>query len=171
MPHWAAGHLGAKKERYQYTPLYCNAIGSLPLASRPLRTAHACSRLRQWHSWLHSPLDCDCFATTHAYADSLPACIFLSGGTLSNFPMHLFVGDIRADNTAPLCPTLGVRLGQDRSGMQAVNDAGVYLGSMFDTSRNLLDRQFLFNNPLHAHEWVGVSDCTWYTVGMLLSCF
>ena len=32
-----------KKYRYQYTPLYCNAIGSLPLASRPLKTAHACS--------------------------------------------------------------------------------------------------------------------------------
>lgn len=73
--------------------------------------------------------------------------------------MHLFVGDRRAGNNAPLYPTLGVRLGQDRGSMQVVNDTGVYLGSMFDTTRNLLDRQFLFNNPMHAHEWVGVSGC------------
>jgi hypothetical protein len=41
--------------RYQYTPLYCNAIGSPELASRPLGTAHHvhAQKLRQWHSWLH----------------------------------------------------------------------------------------------------------------------
>jgi hypothetical protein len=50
-----------KKERNQHTPLYCNAIGSLPLASRLLRTAHACSETKamalvapltpQGHTW------------------------------------------------------------------------------------------------------------------------
>jgi hypothetical protein len=55
--------LVSTEKRYQYTPWYCDAIGSLPLASRPLRTTrHIMSHhvlrhargLRQWHSWPHS---------------------------------------------------------------------------------------------------------------------
>ena len=54
------------KKIYQYTPLYCNAIGSLPLASRPLRTAHACSRAKAMA--LAAPL------TPFACSPSVPIC-------------------------------------------------------------------------------------------------
>jgi len=71
--------------------------------------------------------------------------------------MQLFAADLpTSENGAPLCPIIGVRLSQDRSSDPEVKDTGAYLGSMFDTARNLLDREFLFKNPAYAN-WVGVS--------------
>jgi hypothetical protein len=81
-----------------------------------------------------------------------------SGGTLSNFPMSLFANkrvELKIEGK-PVCSTLGVRFGQDRSKLPTVDNAGHYLSSVFDTSRNLADREFLFMNEQHK-KWVGVS--------------
>lgn len=79
-----------------------------------------------------------------------------AGGTLSNFPIHVFVSDEPRFEGAPLCATIGVRLSPDRTKLPEVKDGGSYLSSVFDTSRNLMDREFMFKNSKYT-DWVAVS--------------
>jgi hypothetical protein len=68
-----------KQERYQYTPLNYNAVGSLPLASRPLRKVHHMHArgLRQWHLRPHSQAGLVCCThlpeASHALLHALTA--------------------------------------------------------------------------------------------------
>ncbi|KAI3432410.1 hypothetical protein D9Q98_003964 [Chlorella vulgaris] len=69
--------------------------------------------------------------------------VFVDGGTLSNFPIALFHNLTRK----PLLPTLGVQLGVDRTELQEIKSVPDLIGSMYNSSRLLLDRDFIERNP------------------------
>lgn len=74
-----------------------------------------------------------------------------AGGTLSNFPMALF-------HKQPVegAPTIGVSLGYQRAAPRTITSLKDFVGSMDDTSRHLMDWEFLWNNPEYS-DWVAVS--------------
>lgn len=72
-----------------------------------------------------------------------PNAVFVDGGTLSNFPIALFHNLARK----PLLPTLGVQLNADRTDLQEIKSVPDLIGSMYNSSRLLLDRDFIERNP------------------------
>ncbi|KAK9813225.1 hypothetical protein WJX72_011010 [[Myrmecia] bisecta] len=72
---------------------------------------------------------------------------FVDGGVLSNFPINAF----HTKDRVPVLPTFGVRFGTSRTAISAsytdINGIFSFLGAMFDSSRHILDREFLLKNP------------------------
>ena len=66
----------------------------------------------------------------------------MDGGTLSNFPINLF----HQRDSVPLLPTLGIQLSPDRAFATAINTPVDLLTAMNDSSRHILDREFLEEN-------------------------
>jgi NTE family protein len=77
------------------------------------------------------------------YAGPLPdEAIFEDGGILSNFPIDVF----HNRNIVPRLPTFGVKLGDDRNTLDETDSITKLLMSIFNSSRHVLDYQFLMNN-------------------------
>jgi NTE family protein len=77
------------------------------------------------------------------YAGKLPReVLFADGGIMSNFPINLF-----HKAGMPSRPTLGVKLGIDRSKPQKIEKPFEYLGALFDSSRHSADYDFIARNP------------------------
>ncbi|KAK9823123.1 hypothetical protein WJX72_000428 [[Myrmecia] bisecta] len=72
---------------------------------------------------------------------------FVDGGVLSNFPINAFHNKDRV----PVLPTFGVCFGTSRTAVSAsyTESNGIlnFLGAIFDSSRQILDRDFLLKNP------------------------
>jgi NTE family protein len=69
--------------------------------------------------------------------------VFLDGGLLSNFPIYVF----HVKDGLPKAPTFGVRLGADRDKPAPIDGVGSLTAAALDTIRNVLDYDFLRQNP------------------------
>lgn len=77
------------------------------------------------------------------YRGKLPReVLFADGGIMSNFPINLF-----HRQGVPTRPTLGVKLGVDRSEPQNLDKPLAYLGGLFNASRHAADYDFIARNP------------------------
>jgi NTE family protein len=68
--------------------------------------------------------------------------VFEDGGILSNFPIDVF----HNCNIVPRLPTFGVKLGDDRDKLNKADSITELLMSIFNSSRHVLDYQFLLKN-------------------------
>ncbi|GAA4365967.1 patatin-like phospholipase family protein [Hymenobacter saemangeumensis] len=68
---------------------------------------------------------------------------FLDGGIMSNFPIDLFHQHYRVPN----CPTLGIKLGLNRSRPNQLTKFTKLIGAMFDAARHVHDYDFIKRNP------------------------
>ena len=67
---------------------------------------------------------------------------FVDGGIMSNFPIDVFHNYY----IVPRLPTFGVKLGDDRDSQSSVSSMPQFLMSIFNSSRHVLDYQFLLKN-------------------------
>lgn len=94
------------------------------------------------------------------YTGELPAeILFVDGGIMSNFPIDLF----HEADTIPQRPTIGVKLGIDRTHARKINTLTDFLGSMADGVRNLRDFEFVRNHPEYKDlvEYIDVENFNW----------
>jgi NTE family protein len=85
--------------------------------------------------------------------------VFQDGGILSNFPIDVF----HNRNIVPRLPTFGVKLGNDRVNTDKINSISALLLSIFNSSRHVLDYQFLLNNEDYEQliTRINVKDFNW----------
>lgn len=69
--------------------------------------------------------------------------VFVDGGIISNFPIDIFHDYTRQ----PGSPTLGVKIGYDRSRCNNTGSFLDYLGAIFWSSAHCLDNDFILRNP------------------------
>ena len=88
-----------------------------------------------------------------------PEVLFVDGGIMSNFPIDLF----HEADTIPQRPTIGVKLGIDRTHAREVRTLGDFLGSMAEGVRNLRDFEFVRNHPEYKDlvEYIDVEGFNW----------
>ncbi|MDQ3020896.1 MAG: patatin-like phospholipase family protein [Bacteroidota bacterium] len=67
---------------------------------------------------------------------------FVDGGIISNFPINVF----HKSTGMPSRPTFGVKLGEDRDGINEVRSLVNLLTATFNTARHSLDNDYIFNN-------------------------
>ncbi len=67
---------------------------------------------------------------------------FVDGGIMSNFPINLF--HVKG---VPMSPTLGVKLGTDRTAPHKIEKPPQMLGAMFNSARHCADYDFILQNP------------------------
>ncbi|WP_420458121.1 patatin-like phospholipase family protein [Neolewinella sp.] len=94
------------------------------------------------------------------YTGELPEeVLFVDGGIMSNFPIDLF----HEADTIPQRPTIGVKLGIDRTHARPIHNLTDFLGSMADGVRNLRDFEFVRNHPEYKDlvEYIDVEDLNW----------
>ena len=72
--------------------------------------------------------------------------LFVDGGIISNFPIDLF-----HSTRAPMAPTLGVKLGVDRSKPVEIQKPTHLLGAVFNAARQGADYGFLSRHPDYQH--------------------
>ncbi|MDQ3624103.1 MAG: patatin-like phospholipase family protein [Verrucomicrobiota bacterium] len=72
-----------------------------------------------------------------------PACIFIDGGIMSNFPIDLF----HKPERVPSVPTFGVKLGTDRRRTSGIDQPMDLVGAVFNSARHCLDYDFIARNP------------------------
>lgn len=68
----------------------------------------------------------------------------VDGGLMSNFPINVFH---RQGNNVPRKPTFGVKLGVERMSPNENTSLLKFLSNIFDTSRQILDFDFILKNP------------------------
>ena len=94
------------------------------------------------------------------YSGELPEeILFVDGGIMSNFPIDLF----HEADTIPQRPTIGVKLGVDRTQARKIETLTDFLGSMADGVRNLRDFEFVRNHPEYKDlvEYIDVEGFNW----------
>ncbi len=93
-----------------------------------------------------------------------PACFFVDGGILSNFPIDVF----HKPNSVPRMPTFGIRLGDNRNIANKITNPTNLFGAMFNSSRHLHDYDFLLKNPDFSWliEKIDIGDHDWLNFGI-----
>lgn len=93
----------------------------------------------------NTPRDLEAWRTiANFHGHRLPKeAVFVDGALMSNFPIDVF----RNDPCSVHCPTLGVKLGFDRTEFLEVNNILDVLNSSLDASINLRDFEFLQFHP------------------------
>ncbi len=83
----------------------------------------------------------------------------VDGGVMSNFPIDLF----HTEDTIPLRPTIGVKLGIDRYNFKKHGGLFKFAGNIFDGVRNLRDHEFLKTNQEYQElvEHINIDDINW----------
>ena len=77
------------------------------------------------------------------YKGKLPKQVyFVDGGIMSNFPINLF--HVKG---VPASPTLGVKLGTDRTAPHKIEKPTHMLGAIFNSARHCADYDFILRNP------------------------
>ena len=77
------------------------------------------------------------------YTGKLPKqAYFVDGGIMSNFPINLF--HVKG---VPITPTLGVKLGSDRTAPHQIKKPTQLLGAIFNSARHCADYDFILQNP------------------------
>ena len=100
-----------------------------------------------------------CWKQKAGYLGKLPReVLFADGGIMSNFPINLFHRD-----GVPSRPTLGVKLGVDRTGPQDLDKPLAYLGGLVNASRHAADYDFIARNPAYRHlvAYIPTGDHNW----------
>lgn len=69
--------------------------------------------------------------------------VFVDGGIISNFPIDIF----HDYSKQPSSPTLGVKIGYDRSKCNNTSSFIDYIGAIFWSSAHCLDNEFIMRNP------------------------
>ena len=78
------------------------------------------------------------------FLGSLPEkVLFVDGGIISNFPIDIF----HDYSKQPTSPTLGVKIGYDRSRCNNTTSFIDYVGAIFWSSAHCLDNDFIMRNP------------------------
>jgi NTE family protein len=72
--------------------------------------------------------------------------LFVDGGVMSNFPIDLFHAP-----GVPQAPTLGVKIGTDRSEPHQIDKPLQLLGAVFDSARHYADYDFILRHPDYKH--------------------
>jgi NTE family protein len=74
----------------------------------------------------------------------IPAsCTLVDGGIMSNFPIDLF----HANDTVPLAPTFGVKLGGSKRQLHRITNPFNLGGAAFNAARHTLDYDFIARHP------------------------
>jgi NTE family protein len=81
------------------------------------------------------------------YKGKLPKhAYFVDGGIMSNFPINLF--HVKG---VPISPTLGVKLGTDRTAPHPIKKPTQMLGAIFNSARHCADYDFILQHPDYKH--------------------
>lgn len=113
---------------------FVRASMSIPFFFHPHRVGNIPQGAEAWERW----------SELAGYTGQLPLeCVFVDGGTMSNFPIDLF----HQHGTVPSAPTFGVKLGRDRAALQRVDSPTRLLGAIFNAARHCLDFDFIKRNP------------------------
>ena len=85
--------------------------------------------------------------------------LLVDGGIMSNFPIDLF----HEADSIPQRPTIGVKLGVDRTHARRIDTLTDFMGSMIEGVRNLRDFEFVRNHPEYKDlvEYIDVEDFNW----------
>ncbi len=114
--------------------LYARASMSIPFFFEPMRVEEIPSGEKAWENW----------EKLAGYTEDLPrTCLFVDGGTMSNFPIDLFHKPART----PRAPTFGVKLGSDHRQHQKIDKPADLLKAVFNAARHCLDYDFIVRNP------------------------
>ena len=110
---------------------YLRASMSIPVFFHPYKVRVGdLVKKTDWQKWV-------------MYDGPLPdEAVFEDGGILSNFPIDVF----HNRSIVPRLPTFGVKLGVDRNSIDKTGSITELLMSIFNSSRHVLDYQFLMNN-------------------------
>lgn len=83
----------------------------------------------------------------------------VDGGVMSNFPVDLF----HTEDTIPLRPTIGIKLGIDRYNFKKSDGLFQFVGNIFDGVRNLRDHEFLKTNQEYQElvEHINIDNINW----------
>jgi len=99
-----------------------------------------------------------------ARASHKPACVFIDGGIMSNFPINLF----HRPDRVPSAPTFGVKLGVDDRKTDDITKPFSLLRVIFDSARFNLDADFIARNPDYRKlvSCIGTGSHNWLNFGM-----
>jgi NTE family protein len=94
------------------------------------------------------------------WSGAIPAtAVFVDGGIMSNFPIDLF----HAAERVPSRPTLGVKLGIDRTEPHRISGPHHVVSAAFNAARHTLDTDFILRNPDYSHllTYIDTGDHGW----------
>jgi NTE family protein len=112
---------------------FVRASAAVPFFFRPYRVSGIPRDDGAWQRWQELA----------NYSEDIPAeCIFVDGGIMSNFPIHLFHARALA-----AAPTFGVRLGTGRRKRHSIARPTQLMQAVIDSARHCLDYDFLTQNP------------------------
>ena len=113
---------------------FVRASMSIPIFFQPFEVKHLPKTddvLRIWRKELN-------------YQGGIPEkVVFVDGGVISNFPIDIF----HDYSKIPSSPTLGVKIGYDRTHCNHTRSFLDFLGAIFWSSAHCLDNDFIFRNP------------------------
>lgn len=137
--------------------LFARASMSIPFFFEPLRLSvpQDDGAVRRWR---------DAVGYDAAQEGGLPSQgIFVDGGVISNFPIHLFHNYSRM----PTRPTFGVKLQQDERRRRIDGPLSLF-GAVFDSARHALDYDFLSNNHDYRQlvQHIACRDVNWLDFSM-----
>lgn len=136
---------------------FVRATMSIPFFFFPYRVKDIPQGPKAWENWK---------ACTGYVGNTPKEVTFVDGGIMSNFPIDIFHQHTRI----PYAPTLGVKLGEDRTETKKTDKFFPYLGAIFDSARHIHDYNFLLKNPdfqklicminVDGHNWLnfGIKD-------------
>ena len=127
---------------------FVRASMSIPLFFHPMRVMEIpqCDAAERW-------------SEAAGYEGTLPEeVLFVDGGIISNFPIDLF-----HSKNVPRLPTLGVKLGIDRTEPVVISRPTHLFGAIFDAARQGADYGFLSRNPDYRHlvAFIQTGDHNW----------
>ncbi|MBK9284058.1 MAG: patatin-like phospholipase family protein [Sphingobacteriaceae bacterium] len=136
---------------------FVRATMSIPFFFFPFRVKNIPQGAKAWENW----------KINTGYVGNTPSEVtFVDGGIMSNFPIDIF----HQHTKVPHAPTLGVKLGEDRTQVKKTDKFFPYLGAIFDSARHIHDYNFLLKNPdfqklicmvnIDGHNWLdfGIKD-------------
>ena len=142
------------RPRMQHPARFVRASMSIPGFFRPMRVEgipQGEDAIKKW-------------ADKAGYKGVLPEeVLFVDGGIISNFPIDLF-----HSARGPMAPTLGVKLGVDRSEPVKIQKPTHLLGAVFDAARQGADYGFLSRHPDYQHlvAFIQTGDHHWLDFSM-----
>lgn len=113
---------------------FVRASMSIPMFFRPFEVANIPAHSGQQEAWKQH---CNYWGTIPEKV------LFVDGGILSNFPIDIF----HNYKKIPSSPTLGVKIGYDRTRCNDTHSFLDYIGAIFWSSAHSLDNEFIHRNP------------------------
>src|SRR3989339_126314 len=117
---------------------FVRASMSVPFFFHPFRIKHIPNNPEQWYKW-NQMLGLNTNIPTEV--------VFMDGGIISNFPISIFHNNTKV----PTAPTIGIKIGQDKTTLNKNETVFGLLGSMFNTARYSQDDDFLRSHEDYGH--------------------